>query len=116
MTPISADPIRTPSSFTRPLMSVSERSARSRDPPAALRRDASRVTDPIVLSTRGLSVWYGASLAIKEITIDIPRNKITALDRPVGLRQEHLAPLLQPDERPDRRRAHARARSASTAI
>ena len=36
-------------------------------------------------------------------------------DRPVGLRQEHAAPLLQPDERPDRRARGWRARSASTA-
>ena len=81
MTPISADPIRTSSSSTRPLMSVSH------DPPGAAPAPsaaASRVADPIVLSTRGLSVWYGASLAVKEITIDIPRNKITALIGPSG--------------------------------
>jgi phosphate transport system ATP-binding protein len=41
-------------------------------------------SDPIVLSTRGLSVWYGAALALKDITIDIPRNKITALIGPSG--------------------------------
>ncbi len=39
---------------------------------------------PTVLTTRGLSVWYGAALALKEITIDIPRNKITALIGPSG--------------------------------
>ena len=81
MSPISADPIRTPSSFTRPLMSVSN------DPPGAASAPSTgppRVTDPVVLSTRRLSVWYGASLAIKEITIDIPRNKITALIGPSG--------------------------------
>ncbi len=37
-----------------------------------------------MLSTRGLSVWYGSALAIKEVTIDIPRNKITALIGPSG--------------------------------
>ncbi len=42
------------------------------------------VLDPVVLSARALSVWYGAALAIKEITIDIPRNKITALIGPSG--------------------------------
>jgi phosphate transport system ATP-binding protein len=89
MAPISADPSRNPSSFTRPLMSVSETRAErvSNDPPAAAPAPsaaASHLTDPIVLSTRGLSVWYGASLAIKEITIDIPRNKITALIGPSG--------------------------------
>ena len=40
--------------------------------------------EPVVLSTKGLSVWYGASLALKDITIDIPRNRITALIGPSG--------------------------------
>ena len=38
----------------------------------------------MVLTTRRLSVWYGAALALKDITIDIPRNKITALIGPSG--------------------------------
>jgi phosphate transport system ATP-binding protein len=40
--------------------------------------------DPIVLATRDLSVWYGTALAIKDITFEIPRNKITALIGPSG--------------------------------
>jgi phosphate transport system ATP-binding protein len=40
--------------------------------------------DPIVLSTRKLSVWYGPTRALKEISIDIPRNQITALIGPSG--------------------------------
>jgi phosphate transport system ATP-binding protein len=40
--------------------------------------------DPVVLSTHALSVWYGSSLALKEITIDILRNRITALIGPSG--------------------------------
>src|SRR5207248_3318099 len=40
--------------------------------------------DPVVLSTRGLSVWYGSSLALKDISIDIPRHQITALIGPSG--------------------------------
>jgi phosphate transport system ATP-binding protein len=40
--------------------------------------------DPIVLSCRTLRVWYGTSLALKDITIDIPRKKITALIGPSG--------------------------------
>ena len=40
--------------------------------------------DPVVLSTRKLSVWYGPSLALRDITIDIPRNRITALIGPSG--------------------------------
>jgi phosphate transport system ATP-binding protein len=37
-----------------------------------------------VLSTRNLRVWYGQSLALKDLTIEIPRNKITALIGPSG--------------------------------
>jgi phosphate transport system ATP-binding protein len=40
--------------------------------------------EPAVLSTRGLSVWYGSSLALKEISIEIPRHRITALIGPSG--------------------------------
>jgi phosphate transport system ATP-binding protein len=39
---------------------------------------------PAVLATKGLSVWYGTSLALKSITIEIPRNRITALIGPSG--------------------------------
>ncbi len=39
---------------------------------------------PIILSANGLSVWYGASLALKDVTIEIPRNQITALIGPSG--------------------------------
>ena len=45
---------------------------------------AVRELNPVVLSAVGLSVWYGSSLALKKITIDIPRNKITALIGPSG--------------------------------
>ncbi len=50
---------------------------------AARAADAPGV-DPVVLSTRDLQVWYGASLALKSISIAIPRNKITALIGPSG--------------------------------
>jgi phosphate transport system ATP-binding protein len=39
---------------------------------------------PVALATQGLSVWYGPSLALKSITIEIPRNRITALIGPSG--------------------------------
>ncbi|MDX2035606.1 MAG: phosphate ABC transporter ATP-binding protein PstB [Isosphaeraceae bacterium] len=45
---------------------------------------SSPTADPIVLRTRGLNVWYGASLALREIDIAIPRNRITALIGPSG--------------------------------
>src|SRR5437763_6477440 len=40
--------------------------------------------DPVVLSACHLHVWYGAALALRDITIDIPRNRITALIGPSG--------------------------------
>jgi phosphate transport system ATP-binding protein len=40
--------------------------------------------EPVVLTTEALNVWYGTSLALKDITISIPRNKITALIGPSG--------------------------------
>ncbi len=40
--------------------------------------------DPVVLSAVGLSVWYSQTQALRDITIAIPRNKITALIGPSG--------------------------------
>ena len=37
-----------------------------------------------ILSARGLSVWYGPSPALRDINLDIPRNRITALIGPSG--------------------------------
>ncbi len=42
------------------------------------------VPSTAVLSTRDLNVWYGISLALRDITIAIPRNQITALIGPSG--------------------------------
>src|SRR5437773_12551189 len=42
---------------------------------------AAAATEP-VLSARSLSVWYGMAQALKEISIDIPRHRITALIGP----------------------------------
>jgi phosphate transport system ATP-binding protein len=38
----------------------------------------------VVLSARALSVWYGELLALREVNLDIPRNRITALIGPSG--------------------------------
>jgi len=43
-----------------------------------------RADDSAVLQAIGLHVWYGRSLALKNIDIDIPRHKITALIGPSG--------------------------------
>src|SRR5215213_2607328 len=40
--------------------------------------------DPIVLAARQLHVWYGQALALKDINIEIPRHRITALIGPSG--------------------------------
>ena len=37
-----------------------------------------------VLATENLQVWYGPTLALRDITITIPRNRITALIGPSG--------------------------------
>jgi phosphate transport system ATP-binding protein len=68
-------------------MSVSETRADRRPAnPASLVPTASTAVeaDPVVLACRRLQVWYGSSLALKDLTIDIPRNKITALIGPSG--------------------------------
>jgi phosphate transport system ATP-binding protein len=51
-------------------------------PPSPSVEDA--VTSADVLATKGLSVYYGNSIALRDITIAIPRNQITALIGPSG--------------------------------
>ncbi len=65
------------------LMSVTEPRAETFTMPSSL-APLPGAEKPMVLTTRGLSVWYGTALALKDITIDIPRNKITALIGPSG--------------------------------
>ncbi|WP_435019501.1 phosphate ABC transporter ATP-binding protein PstB [Tundrisphaera sp. TA3] len=38
----------------------------------------------VALAARDLSVWYGSSLALRSITLEIPRNQITAMIGPSG--------------------------------
>jgi phosphate transport system ATP-binding protein len=66
-------------------MSLSQTPASPPQPEADVSTPATApmVPDP-VLSTRGLSVWYGPALALKQVDIDIPRNQITALIGPSG--------------------------------
>jgi phosphate transport system ATP-binding protein len=58
-----------------PLAPTSEASATS---------SADPVTTDSVLVTRNLWVYYGASAALKDVSIAIPRNRITALIGPSG--------------------------------
>ncbi len=46
--------------------------------------DAPAELGPIVLAAHGLSVWYGGALALRNVDIEIPRRKITALIGPSG--------------------------------
>jgi phosphate transport system ATP-binding protein len=55
---------------------------RPSEPPAPSLADVG--AGKAVLTTKGLSVWYGPSLALRDITIAIPRNQITALIGPSG--------------------------------
>ncbi len=71
---IPAAPVETPP------MSLPET---SHVPSAPITPVPDRVSDPVI-STRDLCVWYGSSLALKDVTIDIPRHKITALIGPSG--------------------------------
>ena len=52
-----------------------------------------------------LSVYYGDFRAVRDVTLPILRERDHGADRPVGLRQDHVPPLPEPDERPDRGRA-----------
>ena len=60
-------------------MSISDRAVEAQRPATAPGVDSSAV-----LAAEGLSVWYGPSLALKDVTIAIPRNRITALIGPSG--------------------------------
>lgn len=54
-------------------------------PPAPQPEPGTRPHSPEpVFTTRDLSVWYGSNPALRDITIEIPRNKITALIGPSG--------------------------------
>jgi len=42
------------------------------------------VDDNIALSVQNLSAWYGTFLAVRELTMEVPRNQITGLIGPSG--------------------------------
>ncbi len=64
-------------------MSVSDTTAGLRVDNAVAPPPAVRL-DPVVLSTKQLRVWYGTALALKDLSLEIPRNRITALIGPSG--------------------------------
>ena len=53
-------------------------------PPAATATAPAKAPESAALAAENLMVWYGASLALRDITIAIPRNRITALIGPSG--------------------------------
>ena len=73
-----------------PIADSSSHSTRPRpgladEPGADSKADANtNAPSPITLATKGLSVWYGRALALKDIHLEIPRNRITALIGPSG--------------------------------
>ena len=62
-------------------------------------------TGPPVFDVDDLAVFYGSFKAVREVFLDIHAQRDHGVHRPVGLRQEHGAALLQPDERHRARRA-----------
>ena len=47
----------------------------------------------VVLSVHDLNAWYGEAQALRNISFDVERNKVTALIGPLRLWQEHTNPL-----------------------
>jgi phosphate transport system ATP-binding protein len=64
-------------------MSVTESRIEAMSPPDD-EAGPPRAPEPMVLTTKSLNVWYGTAQALKDISIDIPRNRITALIGPSG--------------------------------
>ena len=69
------------------------------------RSSTSRTSTPI----------YGSKPALKDVIAGDLQERRHGDHRPVGLRQEHVPPLPEPDERPRARASARRARSATTA-
>ena len=76
---------------------------------------AAEVSREVVFDISDLDVYYGKAPAVKDVSLEIHRNAITALIGPSGLRQVDRAALPEPDERPRRRARGWTARSSTTA-
>jgi phosphate transport system ATP-binding protein len=59
-----------------------------------------RASTSLKAAARKLNFWYGTNQALRNITLDVPENQVTCVDRSLGLRQEHVPALLQPHARP----------------
>ena len=62
----------------------------------------------IVFDCADVNVYYGKAHALKNVSMEVRENAGDRVHRALGLRQEHVHPLLRPDERPHSRRAHRR--------
>ena len=90
------------------------RSARERPHPASAPTPDVAESRPIVFDVDDLEVYYGTFRAVRDVTLTIHKNEITAFIGPSGLRQDDGAALLQPHERPHHG-ARVEGSSATTA-
>ncbi len=79
------------------------------------RAAAAAIMETPMVEIEHLSLWYGDKQALKDVSMSVPKHRITAYIGPSGCGKSHPAPLPQPHERPRRRRARSRAPSASAA-
>ena len=56
------------------------------------------MSESAIITTHNVHLWYNEKRALESVSIKIPRNKVTALIGPSGLREVNPAPLLQPTE------------------
>ena len=60
----------------------------------------SQVSDArAIVSLRDLKVYYGASLAVSNVTFEVPKKRDHGAHRSFRVRQEHRPALHQPHER-----------------
>ena len=85
-------------------------SPRRPEPPPSGRRCRDRRPDRP--RRRTCTCTTARAQALYDITMDFPRHQVTALIGPSGCGKSTLPALPEPDERPDRRRAHHRQHPA----
>ena len=61
----------------------------------------------IQIESGDLNLWYGDVQALKNVSMNVPANKVTAVICPAG-RQVHIHQMHQPDEQPDEGLSHHR--------
>ena len=86
--------------------------------PVQVARQARELPPPeqreVVFDVSALTVSYGESPALKNVSLDVYKNFVTAFIGPSGCGKS-THPLLQPDERPHPKRRRGRDDSLSTA-